>query len=76
MLVLTALAMVLISLVRRVGATAGRDPVAGNMICRNCKGKTVRLSFQAGLVDFFWSLISFAPYRCDVCYHRFHARRQ
>ena len=51
------------------------EAASGEMICRNCKCKTVRSSFQAGIVDHSLGLFGLVPFRCEVCYWRFYARR-
>ena len=50
-------------------------PAPGEMICRNCKCKSIRPSYQSGIVDYFLAVFGLLPYRCEVCYWRFYARR-
>ncbi len=57
-------------------ALAYNAGASGDLFCIHCKSKSVRTSFRAGLRDFLMSMLSCAPYRCEVCYYRFYVRRQ
>ena len=40
--------------------------------CRNCGSCDIRISFRSGFIDWVFALFSCEPYRCKVCYYRFH----
>ena len=40
--------------------------------CPNCGSADIRISFPEGPLDWSFGLFSCAPYRCKVCYYRFH----
>ena len=44
--------------------------------CPNCGWHDVRPSVQKGLLDRFLVTLSFLPFRCRACGHRFHSFRR
>jgi hypothetical protein len=45
------------------------------LLCRNCKSKSIHSSFPNGSMDSLFGIFGCVPYRCDVCSFRFYVRR-
>jgi hypothetical protein len=46
-----------------------------DLVCRNCKSKSIHPCFPNGSMDSLFGILGCVPYRCDVCSFRFYARR-
>lgn len=46
-----------------------------DLVCRNCKSKSIHASFPSGFLDRMFGRFDCVPYRCEVCSFRFYVRR-
>jgi len=73
---LAVLALVVLALLamRGIAELLGKTPES-NLVCRNCKSRSIHASRPLGFIDTLFELLACMPYRCDVCSYRFYIRR-
>jgi hypothetical protein len=73
-LALLALGLLLWFAIRAFGEMLEKHEES-ELMCRNCKAKSIHASYPVGFVDGLFGLFGCTPYRCDVCSFRFYIRR-
>ena len=73
-LAIAALTLLVVFAIRSFAEMLDKSPES-ELVCRNCKSKSIHASFPAGFLDHMFGRFDCVPYRCEVCSFRFYVRR-